>query len=418
VSAEPQISSVSGTVAHRQNITISGNGFGTKSPAAPLWWDDGEGAPVNNMSVMRSGEMGWVVSGSLAGTSRHYSDVWPYAVTENNGYSNMMYRSAGHRNVAGPHSLSSKFMVGCHDDQGECLGGEVGQNVGVTVGDMSRHDEWYVSFYLRLDPLWPIGTSSNYKFFNWEMGSPRARMYSTPFCYDNVNGCGGCNGYRKAPDCNEEYWGSPHVIQILDRENCPTMTSPYCGSPVITQDTRKRNPRRQWIKEEHVLDGVAERYIIRVNNADLLDTANSNGCGFNRSRYPQNPSGATLGGFWKQGVCGNTQDDLNDNACRFFDDVYVDTTLARVILGNAAEYSSCTILEPQIPSTWSANSITVMVNQGAISSSQAYLYVFDVNNTHNNRGFPVTIGGSSSPPPGESPDNPPSPPTGLKIITD
>ena len=40
--AAPSISGVNGTVSHNQSVTISGSGFGTKSPAAPRVYSDFE----------------------------------------------------------------------------------------------------------------------------------------------------------------------------------------------------------------------------------------------------------------------------------------------------------------------------------------------------------------------------------------
>ena len=54
VYAEPMISSVSGAGNHGNSITIIGSGFGTKSPAAPLLWDDCEDKTVNSTSAVSS----------------------------------------------------------------------------------------------------------------------------------------------------------------------------------------------------------------------------------------------------------------------------------------------------------------------------------------------------------------------------
>jgi hypothetical protein len=60
------------------------------------------------------------------------------------------------------------------------------------------------------------------------------------------------------------------------------------------------------------------------------------------------------------------------------------------MLGNAPNWNDCTIREPQIPSTWSGDTITIKVNFGAIGNDgPAYLYVFDANNNHNTSGFSI-----------------------------
>ena len=75
------------------------------------------------------------------------------------------------------------------------------------------------------------------------------------------------------------------------------------------------------------------------------------------------------------------------------DDVYVDTTWARVMLGDASSWSSCTHRETQIPSAWSPSVITVTANQGSFTDGEAaYLYVVDADGNVNATGYPVTIG--------------------------
>jgi hypothetical protein len=82
--------------------------------------------------------------------------------------------------------------------------------------------------------------------------------------------------------------------------------------------------------------------------------------------------------------------------------VYLDTSWARVEIGNAATYGACTHREIQIPTAWAATSITATVNRGSFGASDAaYLYVIpstgygDVNTA----GKAITFGGGASNPP-------------------
>ncbi|OGI43763.1 MAG: hypothetical protein A2150_07760 [Candidatus Muproteobacteria bacterium RBG_16_64_11] len=76
----------------------------------------------------------------------------------------------------------------------------------------------------------------------------------------------------------------------------------------------------------------------------------------------------------------------------FFDDVYVDTTPARVEIGNAPTWSACTHREIQIPAAWSDSSINAAVNAGSFAcGQQVYLYVVDADGNVNANGFPVTL---------------------------
>ncbi|MGH7146290.1 MAG: PASTA domain-containing protein [Nitrospiraceae bacterium] len=72
----------------------------------------------------------------------------------------------------------------------------------------------------------------------------------------------------------------------------------------------------------------------------------------------------------------------------WMDDIYVDDTWARVMIGNASTFATSTVREIQIPSAWADGSITVTVNRGSFADlSSAYLYVIDASGTANAVGF-------------------------------
>jgi hypothetical protein len=75
-----------------------------------------------------------------------------------------------------------------------------------------------------------------------------------------------------------------------------------------------------------------------------------------------------------------------------FGDIYLDNTLARVMIGNAASWESVTHHEMQIPVTWEADKISFTVNQGSFSDQDAlYLYISDSVGNINENGHPVTV---------------------------
>ncbi len=89
----------------------------------------------------------------------------------------------------------------------------------------------------------------------------------------------------------------------------------------------------------------------------------------------------------------------NNNAFRYFDDIYIDDTFARVMLANSQNYSNATIIEPQIPFAWSDNSISVTVNLGKFNDSGiANLFVFDADNNYNEVGYPINISSGTTNP--------------------
>ena len=82
-----------------------------------------------------------------------------------------------------------------------------------------------------------------------------------------------------------------------------------------------------------------------------------------------------------------------------YDDIYIDFTQARVELADASTWAARTKSEIQIPTVWSATSISVNVNQASYANgSTAYLYVIDSAGLVNASGFLVTVGSGVSVP--------------------
>lgn len=84
------------------------------------------------------------------------------------------------------------------------------------------------------------------------------------------------------------------------------------------------------------------------------------------------------------------------------DDVYLDTTWARVVVGNASTLSASTHREIQIPTAWSATSITVVANLQSFPANQTpYLFVVDAAGNAS-QGIPLDR-------------SPPEPPGGVRV---
>jgi hypothetical protein len=82
----------------------------------------------------------------------------------------------------------------------------------------------------------------------------------------------------------------------------------------------------------------------------------------------------------------------------YYDDVYIDYTRARVVLGDASDYSSCTHLEMQLPRAWDDGRITIDMNKGSFQDSETvYLFVIDADNTPS-RGYRVNMLDTTAPP--------------------
>lgn len=99
-------------------------------------------------------------------------------------------------------------------------------------------------------------------------------------------------------------------------------------------------------------------------------------------------------GLWSPG--------WNNNNRVWADDIYVDNTWSRVMLGNASQLSNCSKLEIQVPTSWSQGSVSVIARTGTFGvGSTAYLYVFDKDGQVNSNGFAVVIGQAGNAVPGD-----------------
>jgi hypothetical protein len=88
----------------------------------------------------------------------------------------------------------------------------------------------------------------------------------------------------------------------------------------------------------------------------------------------------------------------NGGAIVYVDDVYIDTSWARVELGDAPRYAASMHREIQVANTWADGSISAKFNPGTFAAgSTAYLFVTDANNSVS-PGMAVTIGGALAAP--------------------
>ena len=121
----------------------------------------------------------------------------------------------------------------------------------------------------------------------------------------------------------------------------------------------------QWQFYEVELDSATRSIIAKVDNVVI-----SNGTW-------SAPSGDMLFDYlWKIGWDRGGVTPLSANIK--MSDIYLDSSKARVLLGDAATYAACTKFEMQPPTDWTATAVTVNFNAGAFTSGQTgYLYVID-----------------------------------------
>lgn len=400
--AAPTVTSVGGSFTHDSTQTITGSGFGSKSTPAPVMWDNAESGTLNSQAALIT--KGWteVLPSALSGACAGY---------------NTMYRQAGvtisnptHTMVAVPHANSTRFIAGGHAPNIECNGCvspyDDGANVGVSV-PLNGEGSVYARWYERVDDNWPDNDASsgdNYKWF--QIGQPAGSMNDPHFYLNNNNSTTpqhklGYEAHRYRDYNIEDGCGWEAYPAGLDTK--------YRSTPVF----------QNWIvREVYAYNGLQSDGWIKayVNNKVILepiavDTTPVTPAGNCAWASAENPliselNGVSIGSYWRDAVCiaGNGLGTFptngiaegNVNAWRYFDDIYIDTTFQRVMLCNNQTLlaDGTDVCEPQIPSAWADGSITVTVNQGALSAGTNYLFVFDSDNAANGTGYPVTLGNS------------------------
>jgi hypothetical protein len=336
--AAPSISQLTGTLNHKAVITISGSGFGTKGTAAPLVWDDASGSSIHAL---------W---------GAWPSEIPPY---------NLEYR-APQRGISLPHSHITRYMAGAH---GKKPGGlDVMMYKHFTLPPSFPYYV-YASWYQRADDAWVFGgdnSDNNFKTFDYSIGAE-------PFANSNWYLC----------------YGPPHPSSTSDvpqwalNDDGDSLMSPDMNGHRFWWDHGVNPMAGKWSKVE------VELKLTDQNDGFIRVTENASHVVINyvgpTDKYPGKERTVGIGGFAR--VTGQP------NNWRYFADAYLDTTLARVVLANAANLSQATIVETQVPATWSDSSIDTTVNLGQFTQGQtAYLFVFDSTGTHNAQGFAVTAG--------------------------
>jgi hypothetical protein len=337
----PIVQQVSGTLNHTGTISISGSGFGSKPTAAPLVWDDASGSNILDK----------------------WDGAWPYLVPGYNlGYYNPMH------GVSPPHSHDTHIIAGAH---AQATGAYSGYDVLFFKNISLQPFPFYVyaSWYQLADAGWLFGGDNNYKTFAYSV-------------------C--CSPYELPHDWFTAY-GPPHPGSTTDGaqwtigDNGDSLQNPDANGRNAWWGTGVNPMAGQWAKVEIAIKVTNQRdgYVkVWENGRQVMNYVGST------DRYGGNRRTIGIGGFARVQVPQNW---------RYFADAYLDTTLARVVLANKPVLAQATIIENQIPSTWSDTAITATVNLGHFAQGDtAYLFVVDSSGTANTQGLAVTAGGATA----------------------
>ena len=213
-----------------------------------------------------------------------------------------------------------------------------------------------------LDGLtWP---ATNYAYVSW--------WWKTD---TNVSGTNHSSKFLRMSDASNEVnktfsWTQMQAIVYSNPNYCANVWPSFNGNP------------NNWNFLEAWFDNTNQTFTIRVNGTILTSTSWTSCSSF------------TFNELWKIGFDGGGVSP--PSITWWMDDIYVDNSFSRVILGNASTYAASTHLEIQIPTVWSNTSVSVKVNTGVFAANQqAYFYVVDADGNVNTNGYPIVIGGGS-----------------------
>lgn len=349
--AAPAISSVSGVVEADARVTVNGSGFGTKTTAGPLVFDNFE-----------SGQNGQGISGN-APTVRNNSTGWTWGQYGSGAnvphYSNQIVRPNSSR--------SSRHVFG---------GSSYNVSLELIHETPNTGDEIYFSFWRyhnRTSSVW----SRNVKpWMVWGNNDG-----TRPTAYTGWGNPGNGDGeFRNAVidsgSTSNTLWGGPEMNTVAG----------------------------QWVRIEGYLkqsgpstaNGAFQTWVHQTSTPGIT---------LAQSSLAYTTRSST--NYWRQWHFGSynaTDDPSASTADVYLDDIYFDRTRARVEIGNASRWSDCSRRELQVATSWSNNGIEFTVSPGVFNpGAQVWLYVVDGQGVVNEQGYPVTLGQGAPAP--ETPQN-------------
>jgi hypothetical protein len=341
--AAPTISSVStvGTLTSGATFTISGTSFSTKATATPISWEtfDTQTTTVSGsfLTEPMSAEMG---------------QAWTMLRSNLNG----AIRIVDSKAHSGSKSLGIEWYVGGGTINGLGWRGTVPRN------------ELFISFWKYQEGTYNYSIH-NYKtmyvFGHDTADTPQAVMYINP----------------------AENYISPFSMMNNQANACRDLDVATLGelplamrSATVSYDDKKDRWARfsWWIKMNtgDNWDGKAEAW---VDGTKYINHANDMRYGCSAG-HPASPWYDVRFGYMFQGPAGGS---LTDETKRnWIDDVYIDSTPARIELCTSSTITTGTHCEVQIPTSWSDTTIGSTLRLGAIpqSTAQAWMFVFDSDN--------------------------------------
>jgi hypothetical protein len=334
----PIISSVSGTFSHNSTVTLTGSGFGSKSHAAPLKWDNFEnGIPGSDISSTgywlnhdESGDIKFTTNRlrtafSIRSVVDKMTYSWPRTTPDGNFYHLDVWPYAGKKYLTGYLYIDFVNLNTPGEWQAKLI----------HVLSGSEHADWPV---LALQSWWTEngqpGNNGSYFEFQytgggwpsiWDDWARAGEWLRFEIEWQDSAGSTATDGFARF----SVYHPNENVVSV-------TRTGTTMAADGITIST----PHFGYL-------------LVNENNGHEVDT------------------------YW--------------------DDIYMDDSWSRVEVCNGAIYSNRSNCEIQIPhTTWTDGQLQIKVNQGSFADdSTAYLYVIDASGNAS-AGKQITFAGACS----------------------
>ena len=335
----PSISSVSGTISNNSGVTITGSSFGTKGHAGPMLYDDFDDASTVNIA----GREPQLHQGHLV------------------NYASWVQLDAGPgpipqivRDSSNPKSLSTNHA------RSAFTGDYWSLNLGVGLDYFTTGQEIYISFWYRYRKTGGTNYPRQTKAWIAYNASSLDRAYFSS-AFDTCEG----NGFR----LHRTQGGFADTLLPLGAND---VDNEWVRLESYLKQSAPNTSNGAWEQAIYTTN-TPRRFTASLSNAQLRTTSED-------------------WVTWEFGGAYFSMCNPGETGTIDIDDIYLDSTRARVELCNASTFSASTRCELQVPTAWTDTSITVTLKRGQLSTgSTAYLYVFNSTGNVNASGHAVTI---------------------------
>lgn len=359
VTTNPTISSVTGTVANTQTLTVIGNGFESKTVPGMKIYDTLESGSFN---------AGWTTTDRNLGVIDATAPLrrTPYSTKHNESiFSGDRYSNKGLGDPGDPGAGSSFGTV--------------------SSNETSRYI--FCGYWLKLGTGWTWGTTDT-------------TLPDGSYDPDGDGGLSNIKWLRVWDYGNYDNWASSiHTFagDAISSENAiypacninagytePT-TGAFGGIKAILNDGNWHHVQLEYVSSSatNAFDGMTRIWLDGNRMTEQLNI---------RTRLCSSTTHPRIYGlgFYDSWHDGSANPNRATPYYLYMDDIYWDNTLQRVEVGNASSYAACTLREVQPAATWTNGQITFPFNQGKHTSGTLYVFVVNTRGEKSD-GFPITL---------------------------